>query len=66
MKKLTKRELEVLDLLSQGFTNKEISIELNISVHTVKANLENIYEKIGIHNRVLASIYYFKNNFDRF
>ena len=60
MKKLTKRELEVLDLLSQGFTNKEISIELNISVHTVKANLENIYEKIGIHNRVLASIYHFK------
>ena len=57
MKKLTKRELEVLDLLSQGFTNKEISIELNISVHTVKANLENIYEKIGIHNRVLASIF---------
>lgn len=65
MKNLTKRESEVLCLLAKGLTNMEIAEELIISRHTVKAILENVYDKLGIHNRVLVAIYatkYIENN----
>ena len=61
MKNLTKRELEILDLLSKGFSNRKIGENLCISTHTVKASLESIYEKLDIHNRVQVSIYYVFN-----
>ena len=60
MKKLTSRELEVLKHISEGQTNKQIAENLFISVHTVKAEIENIYLKLGVHNRVLAALLYFK------
>ena len=60
MKKLTKREAEVLDLLIKGKTNKEIASSLYISTHTVKAILEKLYEKLNIHNRVQLAVYYLK------
>lgn len=53
---LTERELQVLNLLAKGYTNKEISGKLNISVHTTKAHLESIYEKFCIDNRLQAVI----------
>lgn len=65
MKNLTKRELEVLSLLTKGLSNIEIAKELVISRHTVKATMENIYNKLEIHNRILVAIYankYFENN----
>lgn len=62
MEKLTKRELEVVKLLAKGYTNLEIANELIISKHTVKAILENVYEKLGIHNRVLVAVYAIKDN----
>lgn len=60
MKELTPRELEVLNLISEGLTNKQIAENLFISVHTVKAEIENIYFKLGVHNRVLAALLYLK------
>ena len=54
----TKREQEVLDLLVQGYSNKEIAEKLIISVHTVKACKENIYYKLDVHNTVQAVIKY--------
>ena len=66
MKKLTKREEEVIELLVKGLTNKKIAESLFISVHTVKATLENIYDKLNIHNRILVGIYYIKQNPDKF
>lgn len=60
MEKFTKRELEIINLLSEGMTNLEIANKLFISVHTVKASLENIYAKTGIHNRVLLALYMYK------
>ena len=62
MEKFTKRELDVVKFLSEGKSNKEIAKELYISVHTVKAVLENLYEKTGIHNRLLLALYVYKNN----
>ena len=56
MKNLTERELSVLKYLALGFTNKEISDVLNISVHTTKAHLESIFEKLEVKNRVQAAM----------
>ena len=53
---LTERELQVLRLLANGYKNKEISLMLNISVHTTKAHLEAIYEKFNIDNRLQAAV----------
>ena len=51
---LTEREQSVLFYVAQGFINSEIADKLHISVHTVKAHLEAIYEKFGVKNRVQA------------
>lgn len=51
---LTEREQNVVYYLTQGFTNVEIAKKLHISVHTVKAHLEAIYEKLEVYNRVQA------------
>jgi DNA-binding CsgD family transcriptional regulator len=52
---LTKREIEVLRLITQGATNKEISADLNISQHTDKSHVINIFNKIGVNDRARAS-----------
>ena len=53
---LTEREQTVIKYLTAGLNNGQISQILNISVHTVKAHLETIYEKLGVTNRVQAVI----------
>ena len=53
---LTEREMSVLVNLTNGSTNTEIAEILFISVHTVKAHLEAIYEKLGVTNRVQAAM----------
>ena len=57
---LTKRELEVLELIVQGYTNTEISDILMITKHTTKAHVASIYEKLGVSNRVQATVKYLK------
>jgi DNA-binding NarL/FixJ family response regulator len=54
---LTKRELEVLRLLSTGETNKEIATDLVLSVRTVDRHVSNIYAKLGVSSRVAAASY---------
>ena len=54
---LTKREKEVLELIIQGKSNPQIANELILSIHTVKAHLESIYKKLGVHNKVQAAVY---------
>ena len=51
---LTARENEILDLLSQGFRNKEIADRLFVSVNTIRTHIYNIYEKLHVQNRVEA------------
>jgi len=51
---LSKREKEVLSLLSKGFLYKEISDQLFISPGTVRQHIHNIYEKLHVQNRMEA------------
>jgi predicted ATPase/DNA-binding NarL/FixJ family response regulator len=51
---LTEREQEILRLLAQGLTNKEIAGQLTIVVGTVKTHNHNIYGKLGVDNRLQA------------
>jgi len=48
---LTRREMEVINLLSLGLKNLEISAKLFISEHTVENHLKSIYQKLGVKNR---------------
>lgn len=54
---LTKRELQVLKLIAQGFTNPEISEQLFVSPHTVKSHVVHIYEKLGVNDRAQAAVF---------
>ncbi len=51
---LTKKESEILDLLSKGFLYKEIADKTAISINTVKQHIHNIYEKLHVQNRTEA------------
>jgi DNA-binding NarL/FixJ family response regulator len=54
---LTSRELEILGLASQGYTNGRIARELWVTEQTVKFHLSNTYRKLGVANRTEASRY---------
>ena len=51
---LTPRELEVVGLLREGFTNNEIAKLLGISTHTAKAHVAGVIEKLGVSDRTQA------------
>ena len=51
---LTDREREVLDLVAQGATNREIAARLFLSPHTVKEHTSSLYKKLGARNRAEA------------
>ncbi|MFQ6027770.1 MAG: LuxR C-terminal-related transcriptional regulator [Dehalococcoidia bacterium] len=54
---LTQREVEVLNLVAQGKSNREIGVELVISESTARRHVSNIYDKIGVSNRAEATRY---------
>ena len=54
---LTARELEILQLVVAGYTNKAIAAEMFISEKTVEFHLDNLYRKIGVRTRLLAGIW---------
>jgi DNA-binding NarL/FixJ family response regulator len=56
---LTAREIEILGLVSRGYTNGRIARELWITPQTVKFHLSNTYRKLGVTNRTEASRYAF-------
>ncbi|MEO1513733.1 MAG: response regulator transcription factor [Bacteroidota bacterium] len=58
---LTKREIEILELLSSGKSYQKIGEELFISYKTVSSHVENIYRKLGVHSKVEASMLAAKN-----
>ena len=54
---LTSREIQVLELIVQGQTNREIAAALSIAEDTVKIHLRNILEKLHLQNRIQAAVY---------
>jgi DNA-binding NarL/FixJ family response regulator len=53
---LTEREVKILELLVKGYSNKEISNTIYISVDTVKVHLKHIFEKLGVDCRTKAAV----------
>jgi NarL family two-component system response regulator LiaR len=59
---LTPREMEVLQLIAQGLSNKELAHKLTISEKTVKTHLSSIFSKLHLSDRTQAAIYALKHN----
>ena len=58
----TKREFQVLSCLAQGKNNYQISKELNVSIHTTKAHIQNIFKKLCVKDRTVAVVKAIKDN----
>ena len=55
--KMTKREREVIALLGEGMSNKEIGQKMHVSTYTVKSHIHNIMEKLALHTRLEIANY---------
>jgi DNA-binding CsgD family transcriptional regulator len=59
---LSARELEVLGLVAEGKTSREIAAALTISQHTVRRHLENTFAKLGVKSRAAAIAYAYEHD----
>lgn len=50
--KLTQRERQVVELIGDGLSNKEIAARLHVAIHTVKSHVHNVLEKLALHTRL--------------
>jgi DNA-binding NarL/FixJ family response regulator len=57
-KTLSRREVEILDLLCQGLLNKEIADRLSLGLETIRTHLKRIYDKLHVHCRTEAALKY--------
>lgn len=55
--RMTRREREVIGLIGEGLSNKEIAKRLNIATHTVKSHVRNVMEKLALHTRLQIAAY---------
>ena len=55
--RMTRREHEVIELIGEGLSNKEIAQRLNIATHTVKSHVRNVMEKLALHTRLQIAAY---------
>jgi len=55
--RMTPREREVIELISEGLSNKEISSRLGVATHTVKSHVRNVMEKLALHTRLQIAAY---------
>lgn len=62
---LSEREVEILFFISKGFSNREIGEELFLSEKTIKNNATRIFKKIGVGDRVQATIYAIENEISK-
>jgi DNA-binding NarL/FixJ family response regulator len=63
--KMTRREREVIELISEGLSNKEIAQRLSCAIDTVKTHVHNILEKLALHTRLeIASFAHADDRFD--
>jgi len=59
IQQLSRKERQMLEALSKGLTNKELSQELGITVNTVKFHLSNLYDKLSVKNRAQAIAFFY-------
>ena len=59
--RMTTREREVIALIAEGMSNKEIASRLHIATHTVKSHVRNIMEKLTLHTRLQIAAYAHKD-----
>jgi DNA-binding NarL/FixJ family response regulator len=55
--RMTPREREVINLIAEGLSNKEIASRLNLATHTVKSHVRNVMEKLTLHTRLQIAAY---------
>ncbi len=55
--RMTARERQVIDLIAEGLSNKEIAARLNVATHTVKSHVRNVMEKLTLHTRLQIAAY---------
>lgn len=55
--RMTPRERQVINLIAEGLSNKEIAARLHIAVHTVKSHVRNVMEKLTLHSRLQIAAY---------
>ena len=60
--RLTRRQHEIVSLVSTGLSNKEIARRLNVTEGTVKLHLHAIYAKLGIPNRTKLALFAWQNS----
>jgi DNA-binding NarL/FixJ family response regulator len=56
--RMTQREREVIVLIAEGLSNKEIAQRLNLSTYTVKSHIHNILEKLALHSRLQIATHF--------
>jgi DNA-binding NarL/FixJ family response regulator len=56
--RMTKREREIIVLIAEGMSNKEIAHQLNLSTYTVKSHVHNILEKMALHSRLQIATHF--------
>ncbi len=57
IEQLTRREMQVLEALAEGLTNREIAERLHMSVDTERTHMMNILSKLGVHSRLQALLF---------
>lgn len=55
--RMTPRERQVVNLIAEGMSNKEIAARLHVAVHTVKSHVRNVLEKLTLHSRLQIAAY---------
>lgn len=55
--RMTPRERQVIDLIAEGLSNKEIAARLHVAIHTVKSHVRNVMEKLTLHSRLQIAAY---------
>ena len=58
---LSRKEKILIEALSEGLTNKQLSKRLEISSNTVKFHISNIFDKLSVKNRAQAIAHYYKS-----
>ena len=56
LRSLSPREAQVMQLMTEGMTNRQIAGHLSVTVHAVKFHLASIYRKLEVHNRTEATV----------